>query len=160
MAWCSGGSEVALAGTVFAGVAHGEPGGVMSRPCESQKQLVIEFWLSRAFSSSLWASICVRCRFTGLILLSTGRLLSTRFLFGRKIASRSTFFPSNNLCLAPTARVYTLYLRVRVCACVGVRVCGCVGVGVYKKAQMLYLVVLMPSFPKAFSAVLTMDSRA
>ena len=106
----------------------GEVGGVAPRPCESQKMLVMELWLSRAFSSSgsaFGSRTGDRCRFAGLnpgvFLFSTARLLSTgffwlstRFLFlGKNVAPNLMGFLSSIFSISVITRRYTLYLFKR-----------------------------------------------
>ena len=131
--------------------------------------LVMELWLSRAFSSSgsaFGSRTGDRCRFAGLNtgvflfgtarLLSTGfLLLSTRFFFlGKNLAPNLTGFLFSIFSISVITRRYTLYLLKRKQA--SRHVC----VLTKRKSQMTYLSVFTPSSPKVLKAVLKMDSRA
>lgn len=92
-------------------VAVGELGGVVPRPWLSQKQLVIEHWLSRASSTSSWsASSGGRFRFAGfgtgdLLAWLIARLFSTQLLLGRKVASSLTVFLLDSLSMSVHTRL-------------------------------------------------------
>ena len=122
--------------------------------------LVMELWLSRAFSSSgsaVGSRTGDRCRFAGLsssvFLFSTmsGRLLSTRFLFlGKNFASNLTGFLSL-IFFHKCAYALVYIIPIKTKRHQDMRVCIHV---------ITYLFVFTPSSPKALIAVLKMDSRA
>jgi len=89
-------------------LGEGGDAGAAKHPWESRNQLLMDTWLSRRESTfALFTVGLLRTQSFGSFLL----LFSTRFLFGKNIASRLTFFFDFIFFKRVSTRRYMLYLR-------------------------------------------------